>query len=672
MLQYIIAGLVLGGIYAISCAGLIATYVSTGVMNFAFGSMAFFVARLYYYLYVQREWPLIPAAFVSIVVFAPLFMALLYAVLLRYLPQRSQLIRIVAMIGVAVALPEIANIVFGTPNIQAAPGLSPQPPHVFHVFGAAVTMDQLISYICIALILSIGTILIRRTSVGLVVRAVVDSPAMTSLSGTNPSRVAIGVWMVNGLLAGLAGVLSAPILNVTSVDNYALLTTAAFAGVVAARLRNLPVGIAAGLLMGIVTALAQWLLPPASPWTSAVIESIPFVFIVLSLVVFTIRNDVADGTSRVGGALDAALRSSHVSEAHPSRTPRSESTRSATSKRTLSGLTSRLAVPLLNPGVLLALALPLLLSGYRVGLVAQAAAYAIVFLSITLLTGYGGVISLCQITFAGIGALGASQLATVYGWPFGLAVLASGLLSGGIGVAIGALTLRMGELYVALTTLAFGLLMYELVFSLDRFENQGLGVPLLRPSMTLGDTAFAYLVLVVFLVIAIGVTLVRRTTIGLALAAARSSTDGARALGVGVISIRLFTFGLSAFIAAVGGSFLAVYAGAALPASYQALAGLVWLAVLVTFGVRTANAAMFAGLTIVFAANIVSVYLPLSWAPAPIVGFGLGAVLVAKDPEGTVALLNRQLRSAATFVGGIVGRRGRDVNVSAPTTEARG
>ena len=58
MLQYIIAGLVLGGIYAISSAGIIVTYVSTGVINFAFGSMAFFIARLYYFLYVQETWPL--------------------------------------------------------------------------------------------------------------------------------------------------------------------------------------------------------------------------------------------------------------------------------------------------------------------------------------------------------------------------------------------------------------------------------------------------------------------------------------------------------------------------------------------------------------------------------------------------------------------------------------
>jgi branched-chain amino acid transport system permease protein len=673
MLQYIIAGLVLGGIYAISSAGLIMTYVSTGVMNFAFGSMAFFVARLYYYLYIQKEWPLGLAAFVSIAVVGPLFMVLLYWMLLRYLPQRHQLIRVVAMIGVAVALPEIASLIFGQEFIQSAPGLSPQPPHVYHVFGAAVTTDQLISYVCIALIVFAGSFVIRRTFVGLLVRAVVDSPAMTSLSGTNPSRVAMGVWVVNGLLAGLAGVLSAPILNVSSVDNYALLVAAAFAAVVAARLRNLVLGIFAGLLMGIATAIAQWLLPPGSSWTAGVIESIPFAFIVVSLVVYAIRDEVADRTPRLGGALDAALRTPHAPPAHRNRVRRAGLVQPASWRsRILGGVNRWAAVPLKSPGVVLAFVLPLVLTSYRVGLVAQAAAYAIVFLSYTLVTGHGGVISLCQITFAGIGALGTGQLAAVYHWPLALAIVASGLVAAVIGVVIGALTLRMGELYIALTTLAFGLLMYELLFSLDRFENQGLGVPLDRPSIASGDAAFSYLTLAVFLAIAAAVVLVRRSTIGLALAAARSSVDGARALGVGVISIRLFTFGLSAFIASIGGSFLAIYAGAALPTSYQALAGLVWLAVLVTFGVRTANAAMFAGLTFVFAAHIVSVFLPLSWAPAPIVAFGLGAVLVAKDPEGSIAMLDRQLRSMVNFLVNLVGRRRVDVSASVATTQTGG
>jgi branched-chain amino acid transport system permease protein len=582
------------------------------------------------------------------------------------------------MIGVAVTLPQVASVIFGQQFISSAPGLSPQPPHVYHFLGAAVTTDQLISYACVGVVLVLGTFIIRRTSVGLTVRAVVDSPAMTKLSGTNPSRVAVGVWVVNALLAGLAGVLSAPILGVSSVDNYTLLVAAAFAAVVAARLRNLVVGVVVGLLMGIATALAQWLLPPASPWTVGVVESIPFAFIVVSLVLYTLRDGgVADQTAMVGGALDAALGLPHArmtprrkAIAVASARPVAGAARPSRSRLRLGAKARWAALPLSSPGLIVALILPVALSGYRAGLVAQAAAYAIVFLSYTLLTGQGGVISLCQITFAGVGALGTARLASVDHWPLGLAIVASAVIAGAIGVGIGLLTLRMGELYMALVTLAFGLLMYELVFDLGSFVNQGLGIPINRPSFAGSDRAFSYFAVSVFLLLALIVALVQRSTIGLALGAARSSPDGARALGVGVVSIRLFTFGLSAFIASVGGSLLAIYAGAALPTSYQALAGLILLAVLVTFGARTANAAMFAGLAFVFVANLVSVYLPPSWAPVPAVAFGVGAVLVAKDPEGSVAALNRQLRDAGRLVLGLINRRGVDAGYPDAATQS--
>jgi branched-chain amino acid transport system permease protein len=132
----------------------------------------------------------------------------------------------------------------------------------------------------------------------------------------------------------------------------------------------------------------------------------------------------------------------------------------------------------------------------------------------------------------------------------------------------------------------------------------------------------------------------------------------------------LFTFGLSAVIASVGGSLLAIYAGAAQPSSYQALDGLVWLAVIVTFGAQTSNAAMFAGLAFVFAANLVSVYLPSSWATVPAIAFGLGAVLVAMDPEGSVAALNRQLRKVGRLAAGLITRRGVDVGYADAVPES--
>ena len=85
MLQYVIAGLVLGGIYAIASAGLVITYVSSGILNFAFGVLAYFVARFYYYLHSQEHWGILPAALVAVVVAGPAIGVFLYFALFRFL-----------------------------------------------------------------------------------------------------------------------------------------------------------------------------------------------------------------------------------------------------------------------------------------------------------------------------------------------------------------------------------------------------------------------------------------------------------------------------------------------------------------------------------------------------------------------------------------------------------
>jgi branched-chain amino acid transport system permease protein len=105
--------------------------------------------------------------------------------------------------------------------------------------------------------------------------------------------------------------------------------------------------------------------------------------------------------------------------------------------------------------------------------------------------------------------------------------------------------------------------------------------------------------------------------------------------------VALGTF--SAFIAGVGGGLLAMYALAAIPTSYDTFVGLTWLAVLVTTGIRTSTAALVAGLIFSFVPELFLTYLPASWGEVPPALFGLGAVLVARNPEGTIAIHARQL-----------------------------
>src|SRR5262249_45895644 len=153
---------------------------------------------------------------------APALGFVLWAFLFRFLRLATEQTKIVATIGLSVALPALAVLLFGDVAIVASPGLAPLPVLFFHVAGAAVSLNHLIVYVAVAAILIFGTILLRYTTAGLKVRAVVDSEAMTSLSGTNPSMVSAGVWTVTSFLAGLVGVLAAPLVGLDP-GNYVLL-----------------------------------------------------------------------------------------------------------------------------------------------------------------------------------------------------------------------------------------------------------------------------------------------------------------------------------------------------------------------------------------------------------------------------------------------------------------
>jgi branched-chain amino acid transport system permease protein len=644
VISFLIAGLVIGSIYALSATGVVMTYVSTGVLNLAFAALAFFIARFYYFLHVQHQWDLVPAAIVAIVVAAPLLGVFLYLVLFQFLRRSSTLIKLVATIGLSVALPPIAVMIFGNKTIIYAPGLAPTPVDVYHVGSVAITLDQVLAYACVAAVLTVGVVVLRFTEVGLRVRSMVDSEAMASLSGTSPVRVALGVWAFSIFLAGLAGVLAAPIISL-DISTFQVLVASALAAVIAARLTSLAVAVAVAFAMGIAGALAQWALPPSSSILSAVIPSIPFAFVVVFLSYQVLRPGGFAETGGMGGVLDRALESgpgmADLGAALPADTaPEGESR--------LRRLIPRHA--LLEPGNLGAVAaigvmliLPLVLSDFWGGLVGQVMALAIVLLSMTLVTGQGGMIWLCQITFAGVGAVMTAQLATRHGWPLLLALVASGALAAVGGAAIGLLTIRLGDLYVALATMTFALLMSTLVFTLQIFSQFGVGVSVAPPSFASSSTGFAYFATVVFVIIGFVAFVVRRSTSGLALAAVRDSVAGSKSVGISPTALKLFVSTLAAFVAGVGGGLLATFAGAALGGSYDVFTGLVYFAVLVTVGIRTNTAAVVAAASVVYLPAIFLTYAPTSIAQLPTALFGLGAVMVARNPEGVLAMHRRQL-----------------------------
>ena len=230
------------------------------------------------------------------------------------------------------------------------------------------------------------------------------------------------------------------------------------------------------------------------------------------------------------------------------------------------------------------------------------------------------------------------------------------------------MSIRLGDLYVALVTLTFGLLMENLVFTLPSFVNQGLGLTLNRPSFATTDLSFTYLCLVAFVIIALFIVNFRRSTTGLALNAARWSEAGARTSGISVVQMKVIAGGLAALIAGIGGGLLAMAQTTFQPSEFATFAGVVWLAVLVTIGVRSNAAALMAGLSFVMLPALTQAYLPTWTANLLPVLFGLGAISAAKYPDGALAEQSRRLRRLLLHL--TPGRRRERRN--SPTTSACG
>ena len=650
MTAYLVAGLVLGGIYALVSAGLVVTYTSSGILNFAFGSTAYFIAKLFYWLNSQHGWSTAPAAVLCLVVVAPALGAVLWAVLFRVLQDSTTLVKIVATIGLSVAIPALALIAFGNDPSGVVRGLSPRPVPVYRVFGTAVTLDQVIVLSCVVLIGILGWWVMRFTTTGLVLRAMVSSRALTKATGTNPAPYSFGVWASTTFLAGLAGILVAPTTGLTS-SAFTVLMASAFAAVIAARFRSVGRSILAAILLGLVNGVIERYVPAQSFWSVAATSSVPFALIVAFLVYYIPRGQAVE-SGAMGSALDAAIGVRQSADARAGaanaknvRRSRSDSAgeRRVLEQRGKSNLVWNARLVPAGIACVVLVLFPLFASSFWVGVVGSGVTFAVAFLSYTLVTGEAGVISLCQVTFAGIGAITTAELATKAHLPVPVALVGAGCVVIPVAGVLGYLTTRLGDLYIALVTLTFGLLMDNLVFTLNVFSNYQTGISIGRPTAIQGGNAFLYLTVGVFIIFAGLILLIRRGTYGMAVVAARSSERGARSIGLNDAATKIGAMCLSGIIAGVGGGMMALYAGAAAPESFATLSGFVWLAVVVTVGVRSVLGALVAGIAFTVLPAVFTTYVPQTWAQVPTALFGLGAIFVARNPEGAVATHARQL-----------------------------
>jgi branched-subunit amino acid ABC-type transport system permease component len=642
---YAVRALPLGSVFALMAVGIVLTYKTSGVLNLAYAAQAYVSAAVFFDLRDRHEWPLVPALVISVLVVAPLLGLLLDRALFRHLRSASQLAKLVTSLGLLVALPQITLIWFGK-------GASFNPPaigdltHIIRLGAYTSSVDgietqqhivnldqhQLVTVVVAAVLVAGLSALFRWSPIGLQMRAVVESARLTELSGVNADRVSAFAWMLSSVFAGLAGVLLAPLFAQLNSADFFTLLVAALAAAAFGRLSSIPLTFLGAMLLAIAMQVLGNTLPEGSVITQNLRPALPFVALILLLLFWP-------GLRR-GPELTDPLSGVEPPPPAPAATERT---------RGLTIATRTLAVVVVGGFTIVAMTV---LDSYWLGQMTAAVILAVIFLSITVITGMGGLMSLCQATFVGVGMYGTAQVVNEWGLDVFSAILVGTVIAGVVGALVALPALRVGGIYLALVTLAFAIA-FETVIAPQPWANGGsqiLRVP--RPAMGPidfgGNRAFLILCMVMLAIVGVAVILLRVGTTGRFLDALRGSESAATSIGINPARAKIVAFSVSAAIAGFGGGLLVAQTGNVPAAQSRSLYffGLVWVVLVVTIGARSVQAAITAAVGFILLPEILKNWFGLDpqWAVAL---FGLGALTYAKHPEG---ILEANTRSSLRFV----------------------
>ncbi|HXY43269.1 MAG TPA: ABC transporter permease [Acidimicrobiales bacterium] len=617
-LQFLVLGVVAGAIYFVAASGLVVTYSTSGVFNFAHGALGMVAAFSYWALHVALGWPAVPALLLVVIGGGPMTGALLERSLMRRLRGAPTLSTIGVTIGLLLALVGAASFLWNQNESRVVPGFF-GPTSAVTVLGVAISYDQL-TVLAIAVVVGGALwLLLHRTRLGVAMRAVVDDPELLALSGISPAATARAGWMLGCSLAALAGVL---LVDFYADQNLVILTLtlavlSTISAAVVGRLRSLPLTFLGAIVLGIAVNMGVGYLPQSWQDLQA---TIPMVLLFVALLIVPQRR----------------LR---VAERVPSfRMP------VASLRNSLAGAGALLAVGLLASR---------LLPSNDILLLSYGVAFAIIGLSLVPLTGYAGQISCCQLTFAGIGAF---AMAKVGGDDSPLGLLAAVALAGAVGAVIALPAIRLQGLYLALATLAFAASMDAGFFETSHFGGYGgyLAVgraPVLGLELSSGR-AYLLFLLVVYALAAIGVLALRRGRFGRRLVAAHDSAVAASTTGVRVARTRLAVFALSAALAGLGGALLGGVDFIAEPNDYQMLSSLALLLLLTVWGIRSVSGVLVAGLGL----YLIPYWLNGNYSWLYLLT-GLGAIGISRQPEGVIGDLVSRLGRRGPGLGGLRGAR---------------
>jgi ABC-type branched-subunit amino acid transport system permease subunit len=647
-LLFLLLGLGSGAVYATLALGLVLKHRSAGIVDFSHGAVAMFCAYVFLELHTNGQlvfpWVALPHSAqlfsaengaslgVSIVIalaYAAVLGLVFYYLVVRPLRHAPALARVGASVGLLLYLEAVAVINFGTFALSSPPILPAKPVHFAD--NLIVPSDRLyLAGIAIVVGLILGFIY-RYTRFGLATRAAAGNERGAALIGISATRLSAYNWVLATVLAGAAGILILPITTLNP-GTYTLFIVPALGAALVARFSSFPLVVAAGLGLGMVQSELTKL---QAVWTwlpqQGLQDGVPFVIIMVAIVVLA-RRLPARG----------AMGDTHTSSIGRPRTP------------------------LRTTGIsfVIGLVALLVLSELYRSAIASSLVVVCVCLSVVVITGYVGQISLAQNAFAGISAFMVSHIGQSLGLGFPLGLILGALCAVVVGVVIGLPAVRIRGVNLAVATLATASALDALVFNSSWFSGGYVGRTVRVPhllGLDLGvsksgsSLVFGIFVLVITCLLGLFVARLRNAPAGRMFIAVRSNERAAASIGVDVARTKLFAFAISAFIAGIGGGLLAYQQVNINPASFTVWTSLTILAITYVGGVGRIAGAVAAGFLLAsngVMATLLDKLFSFNQYQALIAGLALMLTAVA-NPDG----IAKEMQGTYARVLGLIARR---------------
>ena len=603
-------------------------YRASGVINFATGAQALFAGYTYAFLRQGKLFLPVPGlpttvdlhqtfgmpeALLLTLVISALLGALLYGVVFRPLRYAPPLAKAVASLGVLVILQGMMSERMGTTPVSVA-AIYPSNPWTWQ--GQTVLSDRVYLALTVIGLTLVITALYRWTRFGLDTRATAENEAGAYVSGISPDRIALLNWMLAGAVVGAAGVLIAPLSPVVP-STYTLFVVPALAAAVVGKFQHLVPTAIAGIAIGMLQAWLIYLSGEHS-WMpqSGVGELVPLIVMLVALI-FTSRGVPERG----------ALLRSHLGKAPRPRT---------------------FLVPIIGGFAAGTIAL-VVTSGSTRAAVINTIIFAILALSLVVVTGYAGQISLAQLALAGAGGFMLSYLSVDWGVPFPIAPLLAAAAAAVVGVLVGLPALRLRGLMLGVVTfaLAYGIeaIWFRNADLIEPYGNTvgkpkvfgldfGVGVGKDFPRLS-----FGFMCLIVCVIVAVGVALLRRSSLGSAMLAVRANERSAAGIGVNVLFVKVISFAIASFIAGIAGCLLSYRQGIITWESFAAFLGLTLVSTAYLAGVTSVYGGITAG---IIATGGIVFYLSAEWIDLSgdifvVISGVLVIVTLIRNPEGLAA-----------------------------------